>query len=166
MGLHLVPVLISTGSTLFKLLQQRSRFAKYLTDFIPAMTYHSFLRLKIMVIVQLTGSMMFNSLVLWFSTKNGIRPYPGWAAARKDYQQIPLVPVIFWGENYVWILLMWWAAPACAFTFSALFSFTQDVRKEYRAGFAWFLRVVLKRHVEKRKPSFSKLFVLPVSYLV
>jgi hypothetical protein len=129
------------------------------------MTYHSFLRLKMMVIVQLTGSMIFNSFVLWYSTKNGIRPYPGWAAAHKDFQQIPLVPIVFWGENYVWILLMWWAAPACALTFFALFSFTSDVRKECRAGYAWFLRVVVKRHVKEQEPPVSKLCVFPVSYL-
>jgi pheromone a factor receptor len=160
---------MSTGLTFFHLHRQWSRFLKYLRDFDPAVTTGGFIRLLVMVIVQMTAGLVFTSLLLYRQVGFGYYTYRGWADIHSNFSRIDLVPTAFLTkENYFWLIFSWWMPVVAALTVFVIYSFTKEVTQDYKAGFTWLLEVVLRRpaQTDNPKPVLSKMYVYITQCLV
>jgi hypothetical protein len=160
---------MSTGLTFFHLHRHWSRFLKYLRDFDPAVTTGGFIRLLVMVIIQMTAGLVFTSLLLHYQVSVGFGTYRGWADIHYNFSRISLVPTAFMTkEDYFWTMFSWWLPVVAALTVFVIYSFTNEVTKDYKAGFTWLLEVVLRRptQTDKPKPVLNKMYVHVAQCLV
>jgi hypothetical protein len=153
---------MSTGLTFFHLHRHWSRFLKYLRDFDPAVTTGGFIRLLVMVIIQMTAGLVFTSLLVHYQVSRGFETYRGWADIHLHFSRIALVPTAFMTkEEYFWTMFSWWLPITAALIVFVFYSFTTEVTKDYKAGFTWLLEVVLRRptHTDKPRPVLNKMYV-------
>jgi hypothetical protein len=133
---------------------------KYLADFNPALTTGAFVRLVILVVVMMSTGLVFTSLILWFYVNEGVSIPPGWKIYHAHFSDIQSLPNSELSKQLVQEnIFMWWMPPASGVFFFCFFSFTEDVRKDYRTVISWFCRVILRRQIEEPKRSLLGLYV-------
>jgi pheromone a factor receptor len=144
---------VSSGLTFFHLYRQWTRFLRYLKDFAPAVTTSDFIRLLVMALAEMTLALSFNSILLWRELKQGYYTYHGWADIHSNFSRIRLVPTfILTEEVHFWFIFGRWMPTVSSLIVFAIFSFTEDVVKDYRDDFTWLLRVVLPGVSRSEKP--------------
>ncbi|KAJ7832448.1 pheromone receptor Rcb2 B43 [Mycena leptocephala] len=158
------PLLMATASLVFASLalrhfiQRRITFAAHLDANHSALTTSRYLRLMLMSVLQMIWSISLTIFTLWFTTTSlPLRPWTTWADVHSNFSRVDQYPTLFTPQ----IILssyyaLWWTVPASTFIFVAFFAFGHEAMVEYKKGFTWFRRTVLRQNVGA--PSASKGF--------
>jgi hypothetical protein len=148
----------SVGLTLLHLHRRWTRFVKYLAGFVPALSTGAFVRLVIMVIIQMIGGVAFTSMLLWRAlTDPGFHKHDNWANIHSYFSTINSVPTAIIPVGYYrWLTIFWWLTPISAFLVFALFSFAMEVMAEYVVVWSWLSHAILRRQIGEGKPSIPK----------
>jgi pheromone a factor receptor len=147
----------SLGLALHHFFQRRLMFARHLQNSNSALTTSRYLRLMAMALVQMFWSAIMMMINVWFTCRNGLRPWTSWADVHSNFSRIAQFPTILISAEVLhWTQFTWWTVPISAFLFFVFFSFGVDAMKEYRVCINWVSRVVFRR-----KASDPKSFTLP-----
>jgi pheromone a factor receptor len=102
----------------------------------------------LMAIVQMFWGALITGLNMWFTCKNGLRPWTGWADVHVDFSRVALFPTLVIPEFVLrWTYFLWWTIPISSALFFAFFSFGEDAMKEYAACIKWIRRVVFRQNI-------------------
>jgi Pheromone A receptor len=104
-----------------------------------------------LMLLALTEMIIDTSVNIWILTSNiilhgGLEPVTSWAAVHSNFSRIQpypqfLVPPKFWNET----VAAWYIVPIATVSFWSFFAFGQESMAEYRAWYAWFRRVILRK---------------------
>ncbi|KAK0199270.1 GPCR fungal pheromone mating factor [Desarmillaria ectypa] len=161
------PLLFSIGAGVFSAIAlhhffiRRITFTRHLQSKNSALTASHYFRLMSMSLVQIFWGVLVTTVNMWFTMKNGLRPWTGWEDVHVGFSRIGqfprlLIPATTWTYTY----LLWWTIPISSVLFFIFFSFGQEAMKEYRRCFGW-VKVAVFRRPESNNHSSTKLRSLP-----
>ncbi|KAF8963266.1 GPCR fungal pheromone mating factor [Flammula alnicola] len=147
-----VATLIFAGLALYHFLQRRITFARHLQDSNSALTTSRYFRLMAMAIVQMVWGALLIGINMWFTCRNGLRPWISWEDVHFNFSRVGLFPEFLIPPFVLRITYFsWWTIPATSVLFFAFFAFGQDAVKEYKACFLWIQRVIFRRKATESK---------------
>ncbi|KAF9007126.1 Rcb2.42 [Cyathus striatus] len=146
--------LVYAAFALVHFFRRRISFSKHLQESASALTASRYLRLMAMAIIQMFWGVLLISINIWFTCKNGLRPWTGWADIHFNFSRIGLFPTIIIPEYVVhWTSFIWWTIPISSLLFFAFFSFGEEAMKEYRACWRAFKRIFTRRKSSTKENS-------------
>ncbi|PBK68302.1 fungal pheromone STE3G-protein-coupled receptor [Armillaria solidipes] len=163
------PLLFSIGAGIFSAVAlhhffvRRITFARHLQTKNSALTASHYFRLMSMSLVQIFWGVLVTGVNMWFTMKNGLRPWTGWADIHVGFSRIGQFPQLLispttWSYTYG----LWWTIPISSILFFAFFSFGQEAMKQYHSCFRWVKTAVLRMPESNKFPSaMDKLGSLP-----
>ncbi|KAH7924988.1 STE3-domain-containing protein [Leucogyrophana mollusca] len=160
-----VLTLAYAGMALLHFFRRRLTFAKHLQDSTSGLTSSRYFRLMCMAVVQMIWGLLITSLNMWFTCRNGLRPWISWQNVHDGFSQVAYFPtVLIPRSTLIWTYVLWWTVPISSAFFFAFFSFGQEAMKEYRTCMSWFRRVVLRErlavdHVSSTPSSFARVHI-------
>jgi pheromone a factor receptor len=120
-------------------------FAKHLSNSNAALSTTVYLRLLMVVIVQMTSGILVTGASIVLTGKSGLNPWISWENTHLDFwriRQFPEVIIDIQGKSQ--LEAFFWVIPVAAVVFSAFFSFNDEVTKEYRGVVTSFRKVILR----------------------
>ena len=131
--------------------RRRISFMTTLRDAQSALTTARYVRLILMSFTLMIWTLVASIMQIWFSTRDGIRPWTGWNDVHSDWLTIGLFPTILIPPSArVWTEVLWWITPVSALLFSAFFLFGEDAIKEYKTCYAWIRSHLLRDDAQRR----------------
>jgi pheromone a factor receptor len=79
------------------------------------------------------GTIPLGTYVMVFDSKNGIKPWKGWASMHSHYSEVNQVAGFSWKNDprtATCLEMFRWSLVACAFIFFALFGFAVEAREQ------------------------------------
>ncbi|KAI6030039.1 Rcb2.42 [Pisolithus marmoratus] len=132
-------------------IRRRLMFAVHLQNSNSGLTTSRYFRLMSMAVLQMFWSLLITSFNVWFSCRNGLRPWISWNNVHTGFSQIAYFPtVLIPSPTLTWTYILWWAVPVSAVIFFAFFSFGHDAMNEYRECFSWVRRAICCSIPEER----------------
>jgi hypothetical protein len=104
-------------------------------------------RLMLLALAEMIIDTSVNIWILTFNiSANGLEPFTSWAAVHYNFSRIQsypqfIVPPKYWDN----IVEVWYIIPIATVSFWSFFAFGQESMAEYRAWYAWFRRVILRK---------------------
>jgi len=144
--------------------KRRITFAQHLQDSNSALTTSRYFRLMAMAVVEIFWGILLIGINMWFTCRNGLRPWISWEDVHSNFSRVGLFPEILIPPSVLrWTYFSWWSIPASSILFFSFFAFGQDAVKEYSACFQWVRRVIFRRQVvDSKLSSYGTAWVLPV----
>ncbi|KAF8239216.1 STE3-domain-containing protein [Tricholoma matsutake] len=140
--------------------RRRVMFARHLQNSNSALTTGRYFRLMSMAVLQMFWNGIMMAINVWFSCRDGLRPWISWDDVHSNFPRIAQFPTIFiTAEVLSWTQFMWWTVPISGFLFFVFFSFGTDAMKEYKLCINWVLRVIFHRKGQDVKSSTLPSFV-------
>ncbi|KAF8060133.1 putative fungal pheromone GPCR, STE3-type [Lyophyllum atratum] len=162
-----LPLLVTTLTFIYAALalrhffQRRMTFARHLQNSNSALTSSRYFRLICMAVVQMFWGLLTIVINMWFTCRNGLRPWTGWADVHSNFSRVAVFPASAIPPYVLhWTYFTWWIIPVSSVLFFAFFSFGEDAMKEYRACIQWVARTVFRRRddadMKLSLPSFTR----------
>nr|QQL12042.1 mating-type protein ste3.3 [Hypsizygus marmoreus] len=130
--------MILASISLVHFFRRRLAFARHLRDSNSALTTSRYFRLMAMAIVQMFWGLVVMSIHVWFTCRNGLRPWTGWTDVHSNFSRVGVFPSRLIPPDILrWTHFTWWTVPISSIFFFAFFSFGDDAVKEYKACFQW-----------------------------
>jgi pheromone a factor receptor len=96
-----------------------------------------------MAISQMVWATFITIINMWFTCRDGLRPWVSWAFVHSDFGRVDQFPTLFIAQPiWVFVYAMFWTVPLTALMFFLFFAFGQDAVKEYKACVGVVRRVV------------------------
>ncbi|KAI0040541.1 fungal pheromone STE3G-protein-coupled receptor [Auriscalpium vulgare] len=144
------------GMALVHFFRRRVTFAKHLAQTDSAMTSARYFRLMLMAIVEMVFTTVISSLNVWFTSRDGLRPWLGWDGVHSGFKQIGQFPFAFIPtSDRQWTFVLWWSVPVTSYVFFIFFAFGEDAMKEYRKVLPWFRHRILRRRPSDANSPYS-----------
>jgi pheromone a factor receptor len=92
-----------------------------------------YLRLMAISATDILGTIPLGTYVMVFDSKNGIKPWKGWASMHSHYSEVNQVAGFSWKNDprtATCLEMFRWSLVACAFIFFALFGFAVEAREQ------------------------------------
>lgn len=139
--------LVFAGLALRHFMLRRISFAAHLDASHSALTTSRYLRLMLMSVIQMVWSLSITTYVLWFTLMAvPLRPWTGWADVHSDFSRVDTYPILFIPQVVLTsYYASWWVLPASTFIFVAFFAFGREAVEDYKNGFRWLCRTVLRQ---------------------
>ncbi|KAG5650601.1 hypothetical protein H0H81_011692 [Sphagnurus paluster] len=126
--------------------KRRITFARHLQNSNSALTTSRYIRLICMAIVQMFWGLFTTIINVWFTCRNGLRPWTSWADVHSNFSRVAVFPTRFIPPSILhWTYFTRWIIPVSSVLFFAFFSFGEEAMKEYRSCIQWVARNVLRR---------------------
>jgi hypothetical protein len=139
---------------------RRITFARHLQNSNSALTTSRYFRLMCMALVQMFLAIGVTAFNMWFTMRQGLRPWTGWADVHVDFSRIALFPtLVIPAQALTYTFVLWWTIPISSVLFFGFFSFGQDAMKEYRACVIWVRQNVFR--IPESIATFSSMSSLP-----
>ena len=107
-----------------------------------------------MAIVQMFWGAVVIGFNMWFTCRQGLRPWTGWADVHYNFSRVGLFPtLLFPPQVLLWTYFAWWTIPISSGLFFIFFAFGQDAVKEYGACFAWVRSKTFRHHEDEKVSS-------------
>jgi hypothetical protein len=124
-------------------------FARHPSDANSALSATVYLRLLVVLFVQMTVGLLVNGAGLVVSAEN-IDPWISWDNTHFDFGRIGQYPeILLPPQAKAQLEGFFWVIPSVSVLFAGLFSFKGEVLKEYRGAMAWVQRVILRMPEDK-----------------
>lgn len=107
-----------------------------------------YIRLMAISSAEILGTVPLGTYYIVSSARQGVVPWPGWAAVHSHYSEVMQVAGFIWRNDPVASLnleLTRWSLVACAFIFFALFGLGGEARENYRRLYNWLARRTIGR---------------------
>ncbi|KAF8890818.1 GPCR fungal pheromone mating factor [Gymnopilus junonius] len=144
------PLFFSLGSFVLSALAfrnfwiRRITFARHLQSN-SALTPSRYFRLMAMSLVQMFWGIAVTAFNMWFTMRDGLRPWISFSDVHFNFSRVVVFPTIFIPQqDLLFTYLLWWAVPVSTFLFFIFFAFGRDAMKEYSACSAWIKRVIFR----------------------
>ncbi|TFK32932.1 pheromone A receptor-domain-containing protein [Crucibulum laeve] len=159
--------LVFAGLSLVHFFRRRVTFACHLQNSNSALTTSRYFRLMAMAIVQMFWGVFIISINMWFTYRNGLRPWTSWEDVHFNFSRVGIFPTVLTPVSIQrWTYFIWWTMPITSVLFFAFFSFGQDAIKEYTACWRWVQRVIFRvRSVDGSAPNSSNIHRIALSKL-
>ncbi|EFI26938.1 pheromone B beta 1 receptor [Coprinopsis cinerea okayama7 len=122
------------GCTFRHFVMHRIIFAGHLAESNTLFTQSRFFRSLSMAVVQTVVACGFTAFSIWFSARDGLKPWSSWAEVHAEFGIIGLFSREYLrpGE-FPMRYILWWAVPVSSMLFSVFFVFGEDALEDYRA---------------------------------
>ncbi|KZV72294.1 STE3-domain-containing protein [Peniophora sp. CONT] len=138
--------LVFAGLALSHFFRRRLDFSRHLATSGSTLTTARYFRLMLMSIVLMFWVLAVTGIDVWFSSRNGFRPWISWENVHSNWWQIGQFPWAFVSQSdQRWTIALWWTVPISAYIFAAFFIAGEDALREYRSWWTGFRRHVLRR---------------------
>jgi pheromone a factor receptor len=134
---------IGPGLALVNFLRRRAIFAKHLREANAAMSQNAYIRLMLLICVEMFWSVLVLSLLVWVDFQGTLLPYD-WTTAHRDVSRIRQVSKAEFGDagRRTWFYLLHWPMPLSAYIVFAFFITSEEVAHGYAKMFGALERAV------------------------